>query len=243
MPIPILFQNDDFVAVHKPSGLLVHRSSLAREASEFALQIVRDQMGRKVYPVHRLDRGTSGLLLFALTPQSAARLANCFAEGRVHKTYLAVVRGIAPVRTLIDYPLREELDAIADRQARKDKPAQEARTEIERVAAFELPVRVDKFPTSRYSLVQASPQTGRKHQIRRHLRHLGHPIIGDVTHGVGKHNRYFAENFGNRRMLLACTQMKWTDPRSGEQLEIRAPLDEAFGTVLHQLERHAYAPT
>lgn len=227
----------------KPHGLMVHRSSIASEANEFALQSVRDQTGKRVYPVHRLDRGTSGALLFAFSSEIAATLSGAFAEGAVGKVYHAIVRGVPPLETLIDYPLREELDPIADRKARQNKPAQDARTLVKRIASFEIPERVDKFPTSRYSLVQALPQTGRKHQIRRHLRHIGNPIVGDVTHGVGKHNRYFAEKLGSKRMLLACTGMVFKHPRSSTPMKVSAPLSREFRSVLTQLEAYSYAPT
>ncbi len=124
--------------------------------------------------------------------------------------------------------MREELDPIADRGVSLDKPAQEAVTEVECLDQVELPFAVDRYPTSRYALVSAVPHTGRKHQIRRHLRHLGHPIVGDVTHGVGKHNRFFAEQFGVRRLLLACTELVFCHPASGSQTVVRAPLAQSF---------------
>jgi len=240
MDLPILLQDNHLVAVNKPSGLLVHRTALARHESEAALQMVRDQIGQTVYPVHRLDRPTSGVLLFALDPETARLMAEAFAAGHVSKTYLAVVRGTAPSEVRIDYPLVEELDAVADKKARANKPAQNALTEAWCLATVELPVSVDRYPTSRYSLVRVMPKTGRKHQIRRHLRHLGHPVIGDVNHGSGKHNRYFGETYGVRRLLLACTELSFRHPRTGETTVIGAPLCEDFRKCARALGWSAY---
>lgn len=233
--LPILFQDDDLVVVNKSSGLLVHRSAIDRQAQAFALQTVRDQLGRKVYPVHRLDRPTSGALIFALSSLSARRLATEFREGRVGKTYIAIVRGTSPTHAVVDHPLKEELDALSDAQARDDKPSQEAITVISTLATVELPVRVDKFPTARYSLVRAEPKTGRKHQIRRHLRHLGHPIVGDVQHGSGRHNRFFRETYRVNRLLLACTEISFQHPRENRRIHVQAPLAEDFRDLVERL--------
>ncbi len=213
----------------------MHRTGLDRHETQFAMQLVRDQIGQHVFPVHRLDRPTSGALVFAKSAEAARGLAVQFAERRVVKKYLAVVRGYAPEMVLVDHPLREEQDEITDKQARDDKPAQEAATLIERIAGVEFPVAVDKYPTARYSLVRATPLTGRKHQIRRHLGHISHPIIGDVTHGKGRHNRFFAERFGVRRLLLACTEIAFLHPREGRVIRVQAPLAGDFSKLLQDL--------
>ncbi|MGZ3722160.1 MAG: pseudouridine synthase [Bdellovibrionales bacterium] len=241
MPLPILYHDSDLVAVAKPAGLLVHRSMIASDASEFAMQIVRDQIGQHVYPVHRLDRPTSGALVFALSSEMARVMGEEFSSRRVSKKYLAVVRGIPVEEALIDYPLREELDPMTDSEASSFKAPQEAVTRMRRLATCELPFSVDRYPTTRYALVEASPVTGRKHQIRRHLRHLGHPIIGDITHGVGKHNRFFEKNFEIRRLLLACTEISFKHPRSGEPLSVSAPLAPEFKRILRELGWSEYA--
>lgn len=236
MNLPILYQDSDLVVVNKTSGLLVHRSAIDRHASEFALQTVRDQLGRRVYPVHRLDRPTSGALIFALSSESARFLANEFALGKVEKTYLAVVRGTPPSNGVVDYPLKEELDAKSDPLAKSDKAAQNAVTAFSTIATHEFPVMVDKFPTARYSLVRATPKTGRKHQIRRHLRHLGHPIVGDVQYGSGKHNRFFKSSFNISRLLLASTALSFQHPTSGGQVRVQAPLADDFMQLMDHLD-------
>ena len=186
-PLELVYQDEHLVAINKPAGLLVHRSHLDRHETRFALQMLRDQIGRRVYPVHRLDKPTSGILLFALSPDTARQLSLLFEQRQVHKHYLAVVRGHCPEQGEIDYPLKEQRDRIADARVRDDKPAQEAMTRFRRLATVELPVAVDRYPQTRYSLVQLSPRTGRRHQLRRHMKHIGHPIIGDAKHGKGVH--------------------------------------------------------
>lgn len=234
--LPIIYQDENYVAISKPAGLLVHRSFLDSSEKRVALQLLRDQIQKTVYPVHRLDRPTSGVLVFALSSQAAQLLSQEFSEKRVQKKYLAIVRGIPPGQVTINYPLKEELDPIADKKARLDKPAQEAITHIETLANIELPFQVDRYPSSRYALVCARPETGRKHQIRRHLRHLGHPIIGDINHGVGKHNRFFAEHFQCKRLLLACTELTFTQPFTQTSLTLKAPLCEDFKQLLKKLQ-------
>ncbi len=235
MSLPILFQDSDLIVINKPAGLLVHRTGLDRFETQFAMQMLRNQINQHVFPVHRLDRPTSGALVFAKSSEMARSLAEKFADRKVQKKYLAVVRGVAPEKIRVEHALKEEHDDITDKKAHSNKPAQEATTIVERLAQIEFPVAVDKYPTSRYSLVRATPLTGRKHQIRRHLGHINHPIIGDVTHGKGKHNRFFAERFGIRRLLLACTELSFAHPRAGTELTIRAPLAPDFANLLIEL--------
>ncbi|WOG28186.1 tRNA pseudouridine(65) synthase TruC [Endozoicomonas sp. 8E] len=230
--LEIIYQDQWLVAVNKPSGLLVHRSMIDRNETRFALQIVRNQVGQHVYPLHRLDKPTSGVLVFALSPEVARLAGKQFEEGLVEKTYLAVVRGYAPESGVIDHPLKEELDKMTDRKARQDKLAQEAVTVYERLATVELPLAIERYPTSRYSLVRAWPKTGRKHQIRRHMKHIAHPIIGDAKHGKGVHNRYFAKHFSAGRLLLACTELELTHPFTRERLLLTASLDSVFSDLM-----------
>jgi len=234
--LPVLYRDDDLVVVHKPSGLFVHRTALDRSATEFALQTVRDQIGQAVFPVHRLDRATSGALIFALSQKAARSMTESFAAGKIEKTYLAVVRGTPEPLIHVDYPLKEILDRKTDRRAHPDKEAQVAVTDFETLKTCEFSVKVDKYPTSRYALVRARPKTGRKHQIRRHLDHLGHPIIGDTTYGSGKHNRFFEATFGVQRMLLACTELVFSHPFSKQRVQISAPLAREFAELLEKIK-------
>jgi tRNA pseudouridine65 synthase len=199
------------------------------------MQLVRDQIGASVYTVHRLDKPTSGALLFALSPETARTLSEAFAAGVVDKTYLALVRGWPGDIGVLDYPLKEEIDKTTDEGVDPDKAPQTAVTKFEVLRRFELPFEVDRFPTARYALVKAVPLTGRRHQIRRHLRHLGHPIVGDITYGVGKHNRFFENQFGVRRLLLACTGLGFPHPVTGDRVFGDAAVAEEFQGLLDRL--------
>lgn len=235
--LDILYHDDNLIAVHKPSGLLVHRSPIDRHAERFALQMVRDQIGRRVYPVHRLDKGTSGILLFALDRATAALMVRRFEERSVAKRYLAIVRGHPPEKGLIDQPLRRP-DLPPDANARDTAVRtllQDARTRFERRATAELPVRVDRYPTSRYALLELFPETGRHHQIRRHLKHLAHPVIGDATHGVGRHNRLFQQRYGSHRLLLASTGLSFAHPDDDRPIELTCAPASDFTHVTRAL--------
>ncbi|MRR54418.1 MAG: pseudouridylate synthase [Deltaproteobacteria bacterium] len=233
--LEILYRDDHFVAVNKPAGLLVHRSDLDRHETEFALQLVRNQLGCHVYPVHRLDRPTSGVLLFALSPEAARRSGEAFDTDTVRKTYLAVVRGVTEAEARIDYPLLELPERYETKSSAAQSDAKEALTNFRRLALVELPLPLGKFPTVRYSLLEVRPGSGRRHQIRRHLKHVFHPIIGDTTYGEGRHNRLFRNEFGCSRMLLHAVELAFPDPWSGATVTINAPLDQEFSSVIRQL--------
>jgi len=234
--LQLLYQDAHYIAVNKPSGLLVHRSAIDRHETRFALQEVRNLIGRRVYPVHRLDKPTSGVLLFALDPEAARRLTESFTGHTVEKTYLAVVRGYPAPEGVIDYALKEVRDRKTDRRARPDKPPQPAVTAYRRLATVELPFAVTRYPTSRYALIEARPRTGRMHQVRRHMKHIFHPIVGDGKHGEARHNRFFEAQYSCRRLLLAATEVTFPHPYTGEVLTVTAPLDDAFQSVLEQLD-------
>jgi tRNA pseudouridine65 synthase len=222
--LAILHQDAWLVAIDKPSGVAVHRSEQVHDRAP-ALQRLRDQLGRWVYPVHRLDRGTSGVLLFALDAQTAAALGERLARREVDKRYLAVVRGFAPSQAQIDRALRETPQG----------PAQPARTDLRRLAEVQLPIPVGRYPTARYSLVELVPRSGRSHQLRKHMAHLRHPIVGDVRHGDGRHNRLFREHFDARRLLLHAHRVTLDHPGTGRPLCIEAPLDPPLLALLDRL--------
>lgn len=230
-PLVELYRDQWLLAVHKPAGLLVHRSPIDKHETEFALQYARAlNGGEHVYPVHRLDRPTSGVLLFARDPETARLVGQAMMAGEVEKTYLAMVRGWAPESGVIDHPLKDEPE---DRRLRvTEQPMREALTHFRRLATTEIPVAIERYPTSRYSLVELYPKTGRKHQLRRHMKHINHPIIGDANHGRGRHNRYFAERFGEGRLMLAGTRLSLSHPISGEELILVCAPEESFSRVL-----------
>jgi tRNA pseudouridine65 synthase len=222
MPLlDIVFHDDDLVAINKPHGLLVHRSSIAHDVTEFALQILRDQLSRHVYPVHRLDRKTGGVLLFALSKDVEKLMQMQFQENKVDKKYLAIVRGHTPDEQEIDYPLRKENGTL-----------QEALTRYKTLAKAELDVPLGNHPTSRYSFVEANPETGRMHQLRKHFAHIFHPIIGDRTHGCNKQNKLFKERWEMDTMLLHASQLTFTHPVTQAPIHIKAPLHTEFLRVM-----------
>ncbi len=242
--LPILYQDQHLIAVHKPARLLVHRSAVDAHERRFALQVVREQIGQRVYAVHRLDKGTSGVLLFALSREVGSAVSTLFATRQVHKTYIAIVRGEVPEHGEIDRPLHRLVDAVdASADFTDAAPGeQDASTRFRRLATVELPHRVDRYPSARYSLLEIEPLSGRQHQIRRHMKHISHPIIGDTTYGKGRHNRLFQTLFGSDRMLLACVELRLPHPLGGAPLQITAPLAADFASVIEQLSWTANVP-
>jgi len=217
----ILYQDDYLAAVDKPPGLLVHRTGLDAGETRFALQLLRDQLGRPVWPVHRLDKGTSGVLLFALDAETARRLGAAFEAGAaLRKTYRAMVRGWPPAEGLIDHPLKRLAD---DARAGREE-LQEARTRYRTLARYELPLAQGAFPCTRCALVELEPLTGRRHQLRRHLKHIAHPLIGDATHGKGALNRAVAGLLGLQRLWLHALRLELAHPVTGALVSIEAPL-------------------
>ncbi|KPJ95842.1 MAG: hypothetical protein AMJ53_01895 [Gammaproteobacteria bacterium SG8_11] len=228
----ILYHDDYLIAVNKPAGLLVHRSKIDKHETRFAMQQVRDAIGHRVYPLHRLDKPTSGVLLFALQADVAATMMTLFESAQIQKTYLAVVRGYVDEHGEIDYPLVEALDKMTDALADQNKPAKPAVTRYQRLAIIERPIPVGRYQTCRYSLLTAFPLTGRKHQIRRHMKHIFHPVVGDTTYGDGAHNKIFREQFGCHRLLLHASNMVFTHPYLKKPITIDAPLDSEFENIL-----------
>lgn len=234
--LEILYQDEQLVAVNKPSGLLVHRSMIDKTETEFALQMVRDQIGQFVYPIHRLDKPTSGVLMFALSKEMAKAMSGVFQSGESKKEYIAVVRGYIEEQGIIDYPLKEQLDKMTDSKAQQDKEAQDAVTEFKRLATVELPYAVSRYNVARYSLVKLFPKTGRKHQLRRHMKHLLHPIVGDTTHGRGEHNKLFREKLDSHRLLLHANALEFMHPMTGDIIRIEAKIDEVFQSLFQHFK-------
>ena len=237
--LPILFRDEHLVAVHKPSGLLVHRTKLDAGERRCLLQMLRAQLRLRVYPVHRLDKGASGVMLFALRREVASalgevvrhcRLASHLRRGRARPRRPSRARSTTPSRRGSIRP-----SCGATRLPALTRPPRPTLTRYRRLASAELPHRVDRYATSRYSLLQLEPLTGRRHQLRRHLHHLSHPIIGDSTYGKGRHNRLFTRLFGCRRLLLACVELRFDHPLTGASVTVTAPLADDLAPVLDGL--------
>ena len=222
--IDILHQDDALLAINKPAGLAVHRSKMVGNAEEFLIDLLRVQVGSDVYLAHRLDRATSGVLLVARNKDVAAALGEQFMGRDVHKQYLVVVRGWPdPVEDLIDYPLPG---------SRETGPRREARTSYKQLATIEVPIELGRYPQQRYALLLAEPETGRFRQIRKHLAHIHHPVIGDCQHGRGDHNRLYKQHFSCHRMLLHAWRLRCAHPVTGEPMLFEAPLDAAYLDLL-----------
>jgi tRNA pseudouridine65 synthase len=206
MPLRILHTDADLVAIDKPPGLLVHPSKLDAQETVSALQLLQDQLGARLWPVHRLDKATSGVLLFARSAEAAGRWGRAFESGAVRKRYLALVRGWPAERGVVDHPLAKDPERPSAGQERVP-----ALTRFERLATFEWPVPDGLHATARCALLVVEPLTGRRHQIRRHLKHIAHPLIGDSTHGKGPLNRALAAYLGISRLWLHARQLRWDD--------------------------------
>ncbi len=227
--LEILYRDDALVAINKPSGLLVHRTMIDRHETRFAVQLLRNQLKQRVYPVHRLDKPTSGVLLFALNREVARQVSGYFTEHHVYKRYSAVVRGWPAAEGIIDYALTDGPDFGSQAD---DAVARPALTRYRTMARCELPFAVGRYPQSRYALVEMYPQSGRRHQLRRHFKHIFHPLIGDTSYGEGRHNRFFREQFDCQRLLLHACELRLPHPVSGEELLIQAPIPEDITRVL-----------
>ncbi len=225
----IIFEDEYFVVINKPTGILVHRTKIS-EDRVFVLQILRKQIKQRIYPVHRLDRATSGVLIFGKTSEAASQLGEQFMAKQVQKKYWAIIRGFVPDEEKIDYPLLTE-----DRKQR-----QEAITIYKRLKQIELPFAVGRYPTARYSYVEIQTETGRRHQIRRHFSHLRHPIIGDKRHGDVKHNKFFKNELQIDRLLLHARFLKVEHPFTKEMLILEAQTNELFDKALGLFESNAF---
>ncbi|HOY14611.1 MAG TPA: pseudouridine synthase [Saprospiraceae bacterium] len=220
MIFEILYQDEQLIAINKPCGFFVHRTKLDNQASTLVLPNLRDQIGQRVYPVHRLDRKTSGVLLFALDQITQSQMNKKFAENEVSKTYQAIVRGHTAPDFEIDYAIINDKNKL-----------QEALTYGKTMAHAEIPYCSWKHPSSRYSLVELYPQTGRQHQLRKHLSHIFHPIIGDRPHGCNKQNKFFLETFELNEMMLHATKLQFIHPNTTTEIIINAPALGEFSRI------------
>ena len=234
-PLKILYQDDHLVAVHKPEGLLVHKSNIDKYETRFLLQTLRDQIGEHLYPIHRLDKPSSGVIVFGLSSAIAANIQAQMESNKASKEYLLVCRGYCPESGRIDHPLKPIDDFKSKRDKPKEpKPAQDATTEFKRLNTIELDVAIDKYPASRYSFVLARLLTGRKHQIRRHFKHISHPLIGCPKYGKSTHNRYFSNELNVPRLLLHSYRMTLEHPVTCQPLTLCSEPSGAFRNLLER---------
>ena len=222
--LTIIARDQSLVVINKPAGLLVHKSAIDFHEQQNAQEILQQQINSEVFPAHRLDKPTSGALLFALNRETASKLARKFQNHEVYKDYIAIVRGHTDDKGSIDNPVR-------DKDAPK-KPKKTATTHYETLARITLPFAVDQYPEARYSLLKMRPESGRRHQLRQHMKHISHPIIGDTSYGKTTHNRFFKQQLHCARLLLHAKSLKFTHPNNGEPVTLSAAYDEPFERVI-----------
>lgn len=230
--LPVIFEDEHYISINKPSGLLVHRSPIDKRETQFAIQILRDQIGQHVFPVHRLDKPTSGILLFAKSPDALRAVSEQFENNKVNKEYHAIVRGFPPNELTIDHPVKTREDKYDKKTLQEPKGAV---THLTTLATCTINVKIERYDTSRYALVKLKPETGRRHQLRYHMKHISHPIIGDTSYGKGVQNRYFQEHYDSHRLLLAATQLSFYHPYLKETVTINEPVSEDFQSVINKL--------
>lgn len=240
--LEIIYQDKWLIAVNKPSGWLVHRSWLDQNETRFVMQTVRDQIGQHVFTAHRLDKPTSGVLLMGLSSETGRLLSQQFENHQIKKRYHAISRGWLEGEAELNYPLTEELDKLADKHATKIPEPKPAVTCYRGLASCEMPVAVGRYPSARYSLVELEPCTGRKHQLRRHLAHLRHPIIGDTKHGDLRQNRAAATHFGCRHLMLHASRLEMSHPVTGESMVFNATVDDVWMQALTHFGRRSFIP-
>ena len=233
-PLNILYRDPHIIAVEKPHGLLVHRSPIDKHETRFAVQQLRDQIGQHVYPLHRLDRPTSGILLFALSAEVASLVGQHFMSHQVKKEYAAIVRGWLHGEGVIDYALKYKWDKYADANRRQQVAPQPAFTHYAPQARYLIPMPVGRYEQARFSLVKLNPASGRKHQLRRHMVHIRHPILGDTTHGDGKQNKFGKQAFDFHNLALSCTHMSFPHPVSQQWVEINCEPSDSIRALLAQ---------
>lgn len=241
--LEILYRDPYLIAINKPAGLLVHRSAIAGHERQFALQTLRNQIGQHVFPVHRLDRPTAGVLLFALNAETAKKTAQLFQENRISKKYLAVVRGFTAESGTIHYDLKDcKYQGIrgCDLLIRNESYSE---TIYKRLATVEIDCEVDKYPTSRYSLVALFPRTGRRHQLRRHMKHIRHPIIGDTKYGNSSHNHFFRDRFNCYCLLLNAVALNFQHPEDGSMVGITSRVSSEFNSILNRFDWSGFVET
>lgn len=228
MSLQIVFEDDYLICVHKPNNMLVHHARHSRNVSDEVslLQLIEEEKGLKVYPIHRLDRKTSGIILLAKETQFISKFQDLFTADEIQKTYYGVVRGFSPDTKVIDSPVK-------GRDANVHK---EALTHLKTLEQVLLDIPVKPYDSSRYSLVELSPKTGRMHQLRVHSNKISHPLIGDTKYGDKNHDMMFDEKFGWKNMFLHAGKLEFKHPFTSEELTLKAPFPKDWITLFAEFK-------
>lgn len=228
--LSILFEDPYILAILKPNNMLVHHSAMANNKLEekSMVQLLQIQLNKKLYPLHRLDRKTSGIILFAKEKENIKAFQELFINNEIQKTYYGLVRGFIPESGKIDSPVK-------GRDANKHK---DALTYFERLETFEVPIKVGPYNSSRYSIVKLTPKTGRLHQLRIHMNKISHPLIGDPKYGDRFHNRMFEEKFYNEAMFLHAKTLEFKHPFTEEKLVLKADFPTNWTRIITEIEKN-----
>ncbi|NIJ45172.1 tRNA pseudouridine65 synthase [Wenyingzhuangia heitensis] len=227
--IDIRFEDTYILAVYKPNNMLVHHSAMANnQLEELSLvQLLKQELGIKYYPVHRLDRKTSGIILFAKQKEFVKPFQDLFVNNQIQKTYYGLVRGFIPENGKIDSPVK-------GRDANVHK---EALTYYKRIKIFSIPIQVGPYKVSRYSLVALQPKTGRLHQLRIHMNKISHPLIGDPKYGDRFHNRMFLEKFNIDSLFLHAKTLEFIHPFTQKTHTLTADMPKKWEFICTELEK------
>ena len=228
MNVNIVYEDDFILCVSKPNNMLVHHAHHSRNVADedSLLQVLDQQFNAKFYPIHRLDRRTSGIILMAKETKHVAPFQKLFTENAIQKTYYGVVRGHAPETKIIDSPVK----------GRDGKVHKDAETHLKTVHKVILEVPVKPYDTSRYSLVELQPKTGRLHQLRIHMNKISHPLIGDAKYGDKNHNVMYDENFGWNNLFLHAHTLKFTHPFLNKEFTLKAEFPKDWSDLFKKFE-------
>ncbi len=229
MSLTVLFEDDYIICVSKPNNVVVHHAYHSRNVSEeeSLLQLLFNQFGAKFYPIHRLDRKTSGIILLAKETKHVSKFQELFTtNNEIQKTYYGIVRGHSPEQKIIDSPVK----------GRDSDVYKEAETHLTTVATVVVDIPVKPYDSSRYSLIEMKPTTGRLHQLRIHTNKISHPLIGDPKYGDKNHNTMFIDNFNCENLFLHAYSIEFTHPFSKEKLVIKASFPNDWNTVFKRFE-------
>lgn len=213
--IETVYEDEWLKVVNKPSNLIVHHSKYARNLDETSLcQLINEntESGNGIHPIHRLDRKTSGLIIFAKDKTVIPLFQNLFDQHNIQKTYIALVRGFVDDEGKLDFPIRADEDTIY----------KDAETHYKKIHQFELDIPVPPYSTARYSILKLCPKTGRMHQLRKHMNKFSHPIIGDPKYGNRHHNHMFIDRIGVSNLFLHAKSLAFIHPKTQKKIIINA---------------------
>ena len=218
MSLEIIYQDNYCLLVTKPNNVLVHHAHHSRNKieEESLIQLIENQFGKRYYPIHRLDRKTSGIILLASKREYVASFQALFTNNEIQKIYYGVVRGFSQDNKIINSPVKGR-DALVYR---------EAETHLNCLDKIELNIPVKPYDSSRYSLVELRPKTGRMHQLRIHMNKVSTPLINDAKYGDKNHDLMYAKQFGWKNLFLHAGSLEFIHPFTNKKLILKSSFSE-----------------